>query len=92
MAQRRARSGLEISSVRLAAVVLPPRHLRRVEAQVSPADMVVLADLGAAQAGKEALGLVGASAVQAETLRVVLGAGVAALAWMIGRTRGQATT
>ena len=42
---------------------LPPRHLPGVEAQVRPADVVVLADLGPAQAREERFGLVGACLV-----------------------------
>ena len=66
MPESRARGGLMQRPVRLAAVVLPPSHLDRVGGQVFAADVVVLADLGAAQAGEEALGLVRAGAVQAK--------------------------
>ena len=71
MAQRRARSSLVQRSVSLPAVVLAPSHLGGVEPQVVAADMVVLADLGATEAGKEALRLVRAGAAQAERNRVI---------------------
>ena len=44
---------LVLGAVVLAAHVLPPRHLAGIEAQVDAADVVVLAELGPAQAVKK---------------------------------------
>jgi hypothetical protein len=45
-----------------AAMILAPRHFAGVGFQIRPRDMVMRADFRAAQPGKEALGLVRASA------------------------------
>src|SRR4051812_27438326 len=62
---------LVLVAVGLPAPVFPPRHLARVEAEIDAADVVVLADLGPAQAAEEAFRLIGAGPVVAEGYRVV---------------------
>ena len=62
---------LVLASVVLAAPILVPRALTRVERQVDTADVMVLAELGPAQAREVALGLIGAGAVVAERDAVV---------------------
>lgn len=52
-------------------MILAPRHLARVAAQVDPADAVVLAQFGAAQAGEKAFRLIGACFIRAVGQRVV---------------------
>ena len=61
----------EQGSVRPAAVILPPCHLLGIGCEVAPADMVVLSDLGTAQAGEEAFRLIGAGAVIRERDAVI---------------------
>lgn len=63
MRQCRARGGLVERPVRHPAPILAPSHLAGVEAEILAADVMVLADLGATEAGEERLRLVGASAV-----------------------------
>ena len=53
----------KLRSVRLAAVVLTPRHFSGVGGKVATGDVVVNANLGATDAAKEALRLIGAGAV-----------------------------
>lgn len=60
MRQRRARHHEILFAVRHPAMILAPRHFRGVGGKVLPADVVVNADLSAAQARKEAFGHVGA--------------------------------
>ena len=62
---------LEQHSVRLATVIFPPRHFASVTGQVDAADVVVLAEFGAAQPGEEAFRHVGAGFVQAVGFTVV---------------------
>ena len=71
MRQRRRRRGLVQRPVRHPAAILPPRHLDGVGREVLAADVVVLAQLGAAQTREVAFGLVRARAVQGEGNRVV---------------------
>jgi len=66
MGQRRRRSGLVQRPVRHPALVLTPGHLDGIGSQVLAADVVVLAQLGAAQTGEVAFGLVRAGAVLGE--------------------------
>lgn len=63
--ERGARNHLVLPAVAGAAVVLAPRHLSGVGGEVRTGDVVVNAHLGAAEAGKERLGLVGARFVGA---------------------------
>ena len=60
MAERRLRHGEVLLTVGHSAVVLAPRHLLAVGFEVGAGDVVVDADLGAANAGEERLGAVGA--------------------------------
>ena len=71
MRQRRSRGGLVQRPIRHPATIFPPRHLDGVGQQVLAADVMVLAQLGAAQAREVAFGLVRASAVLGEGNRVV---------------------
>ena len=78
MPQRRRRSSLMQRPVRQPAAVLTPRHLNGVGSELNgvgsevfAADVVVLAQLGAAQAREVALGLVRARAVLGERDRVI---------------------
>lgn len=66
MPQRRTRRHLLQPTIEHPPRILPPSDLTSIEAEISPADVVVLADLGAAEAGEVGHGLVGARAVQAE--------------------------
>lgn len=71
MGQRRPEHPTDLRPVRLAAIVLALRHLARVSMEVRAGDVVMLADLGTAQAGEERLGLIGAGAVEAVGFPVV---------------------
>ncbi len=71
MGQRRRRSGVVQPAVCRPAAILAPSHLGGVEAEVLAADVVMLADLSAAQAGEEAFRLIGARAILGEGNRVV---------------------
>lgn len=61
----------EQGTVRLPAVIFPPRHFGGIPAQVHAADAVMLAPLSTAQTGEEAFRLIGAGIVSAVSLRVV---------------------
>ena len=63
MGERRARSPEELSALRHAAVVFPPRHLTGVGVQVLARDVVVDTHFGAADAAEEAFGPIRASLV-----------------------------
>src|SRR5215213_9548409 len=71
MVQRIGGHALVLVAVGLPAHILAPRHLPGVEAEIHAADVVVLAELGPAQAAEEALGLIGAGAVIREREAVV---------------------
>ena len=71
MRQRRSRSGLVQRPVRHPPPILAPGHLDGVGQQVLAADVVVLTQLGAAQAGEVAFGLVGAGTILGERDRMV---------------------
>ena len=62
---------LVLVAVGLAAHILAPCHLASIEAEVDAADVVVLAELGPAQAREVALGLIGAGAIVRERDAVV---------------------
>ncbi len=66
MRQRRACRGLVQRPVRHPPLILAPRYLNGIGQQVFAADVMVLARFGAAQPGKVAFGLIGASAVLGE--------------------------
>lgn len=61
----------EQRAVGLAAVILAPCHLASIAAQVDPADAVMLAEFGAAQAEEEAICPIGAGLIRAVSQRVV---------------------
>jgi len=71
MCQRSARSRPVLPTIGHAPGILAPSHFSSVEAEVLPADVVVLADLSATQAREVAFSLIGACAVFAERNRVV---------------------
>lgn len=74
--RRRCRSGQgEQLAVVVAAMILAPGHLASVGVEVCATDLVVLADLGPAQAGEVALRHVGADAFIHERNRVIDAAG-----------------
>ena len=64
----------ELVSVRLAAVILAPSHLGRIGLKIRASDMMMNADLGAAHAGEEGLGLIGASAVRRAVFNLMIDA------------------
>jgi hypothetical protein len=53
MGHRQPGDGAELVAVRDAAVIFTPRNFVRIGREVRPGDMVVRADLGAAQAAEE---------------------------------------
>ena len=71
MPERRLGSHKVLLTVRHPAVILALRHLARVGREIRPGDVVVDADLGAAQAGEERLGLISAGFAVAVGLLVV---------------------
>ena len=62
MRQRRRRDHKILFAIRDAAVILAPSDFARIGLKVAACDMVMLANFSAADAGKEALGLVRARA------------------------------
>lgn len=69
--ERGARDEGILLTVADAAMVLTPSHLASVGGEVGAGDVVMHAHLGAAKAGEERLGLVGAGAVSAVRLLVI---------------------
>ena len=63
--ESQAKESPNLTAVGLAAMIFPPRHFGGIAAQIQSADMVMLPPFGAAQAGEEAFGQIGAGPIQA---------------------------
>src|SRR3954454_14436564 len=71
MAPRQVAGRPELRSVRIAARILTPGHFVGILVQVGAGDMMMLAELGASQAGIVAFRLIGAGAIHAVGAPVV---------------------